>query len=277
MFNFSRKTLTICLFIASVAVPLLGRGPAPCLAASSQALTSGPAASVPESAVSPQRLERISRTYLSVPYKLDCLGEGKAPDADPLFTRKYADCQTLVEQVLVEAVQPYVGGRDAAIRLIRYRGGEVSLANRYHYCVPDWLEHPWPARDVTGEVGSGHTRSTTRTIDRAALLHGRGLSGPEAELPVETVRTAYIPRADAPAVLKRIPDGSIIVFVLNRNDIVAGHLGFVFVKHGVPVLRQASQTQHKVIDEPLLAYLERAPKRFIGIQVLQPDVAGLRR
>lgn len=236
-----------------------------------------PAAGVLESAVSPQRLEQISRKYLGVPYKLDCLGEGKAPDADPLFTRKYADCQTLVEQVMAEALKDQVGGMDAAIRLTRYRGSAVSLANRYHYCVPDWLEHPWPARDVTAEVGKGHTRSTTRTIDRAALLHGRGLSGPDADLPAETVRTAYIPRAEASSVLKRIPDGSIIVFVLGRNDIVAGHLGFVFVKHGVPVLRQASQTQHKVIDEPLAAYLGRAPKRFIGIQVLQPDVAGLQR
>jgi hypothetical protein len=32
-----------------------------------------------------------------------------------------------------------------------------------------------------------------------------------------------------------------------------------------------------VIDEPLLTYLARAPRKFVGLKVLQPDVAGLSR
>src|SRR5206468_3144095 len=105
----------------------------------------------PAGAVAPARLEAISRPYLGTPYKLDALGEGTGPDADPLFTRRCVDCQTLVEQVMAEALAPYAGGLDRATRLVRYAGGEVKLENRYHYCIPDWLEHPWPARDVTEE------------------------------------------------------------------------------------------------------------------------------
>jgi len=195
-------------------------------------------------------------------------------DSDPLFDRTRADCQTLVEQVMAEAVAPDVGGLDTAVRLIRYRGSEVRLADRYHYCVPDWLENPWPAVDVTAAIGKGLTVSTQRRIDRAALLKKRGV---QAAVPVQQVRTVYVPRAQVGRLLDRIPDGSIGILVSDRKDLVAGHLGFLFRRNGKVVLRHASQTRKKVIDEPLTTYLARAPKRFVGMQLLQPDLSGLRR
>jgi hypothetical protein len=232
------------------------------------------AATGSQDAVSPARLRALSAAYLGVPYKLDCLGEACAPDADPLFDRKRADCQTLVEQVMAEAIAPEVGGLEKAVRLTRYRGSVVGLGRRYHYCIPDWLDNPWPAVDVTGLVGEGVVKNTTRRIDRTALLASRGLS---AKIPVQRVSTAYIPREKVGTVLAKIPDGSIGIFVLNRGDIVSGHLGFLFRTNGKVVLRHASQTRRKVIDEPLTTYLARAPKRFIGMQILQPSRAGLRR
>src|SRR5688500_11151376 len=109
---------------------------------------SGPSATsareVPGEAVAPARIEALRRAYLGTCYTLDCLGEAAGPDRDPLFRRDAVDCQTLVEQVMAEAIAPWSGGLDAAGRRIRYRGGEVSLANRYHSCVPDWLTNPWP-------------------------------------------------------------------------------------------------------------------------------------
>lgn len=231
----------------------------------------------PPEAVSPRRLEALSRAYLGVPYKLDCLGEGSGPDRDPLYTRQSCDCQTLVEQVLAEALAPSVGGLEPAVRLIRYRGSEVSLNNRYHYCIPDWLQNPWPARDATAKVGGSAVRTLRRRIDRATYLSGRGGGDEARRMHVQQVTTEYIPRAAVGQLLAQIPDGSIIVFVLNRPDIVSGHLGFVF-RHGSEVtLRQASQTRHRVIDEPLSTYLARMPRSFIGIKVLQPDVSGLQR
>lgn len=249
---------------------------AACLAGVSAPTGSGASATIPPAALTPDRLEALSRPYLGTRYKLDCLGEGQGPDFDPLFTRKYVDCQTLVEQVVAEAVAPYVGGLNQAVRLIRYRDSNVCLENRYHYCVPDWLENDWPARDVTRQVSGAAVRTATRRIDRAVLLAARGARN-AAGIPVETVKEDYIPRSLVPSVASRIPGGSIAVFVLNRPNIVAGHLGFVFdTKHG-QVFRHASQTRKCVIDEPLAAYLARAPRNFIGVMVLQPDPAGLHR
>lgn len=235
-----------------------------------------PAAAVApgSSPVSSERLRAISGRYLGVPYRLDCLGEAKAPDRDPLFDRARVDCQTYVEQVMAEAIQEQVGGLDPAVRLIRYRGSAVALENRHHYCIPDWLQHPWPVTDVTARVGTGVARWADRRIDRRRFLASRG---GQSGQPVEKVRTAYIPRSQVRSILGRIPDGSIGIFVLNRPDIVSGHLGFLFRKGRTVVVRHASQTRKKVIEEPLTTYLARAPKRFIGMKVLQPDVAGLRR
>lgn len=242
----------------------------------SGARAEGKGTTVPASAVASARVAALSARYRGVPYKLDCLGEACLPDKDPLFTREYADCQTLVEQVMAEAIAPHVGGLEAAIRTLRYRDQNVSIAARHHYCIPDWLTHPWPVRDVTGEVGGKQVRSITRKIDLGRLLAGRGAAG-AGKLPVRTVTTAYIPRAQVRNVLSRIPDGSIIVFVLDRPGIVAGHLGFALRNEQGLTLRHASQRKMRVIDEPLSQYLGTARKAVIGVKVLQPDVRGLAR
>jgi len=232
---------------------------------------------VPPQAVAATRLEAISRAYLGVPYRLDCLGEGSGPDTDPLFTRKSVDCQTLVEQVMAEAIAPWVGGQQSAVRLTRYHGGKVRLENRYHYCIPDWLENPWPVADITSRIAPKVGRTVNRRIDLPTFLASRGGNPRLSPAAAQTVREAYIPRARVAAVEGRIPDGSIGVFVLGKPGIVSGHLGFLFRKKGVLLLRHASQTRKKVIEEPLAVYLGRAPAKFIGMKVLQPDVSGLQR
>jgi N-acetylmuramoyl-L-alanine amidase-like protein len=233
--------------------------------------------------VAPDRIEQLSRRYLGTPYKLDCLGEARGPDKDPLFTRKYVDCQTLVEQVMAEAIAPAAGGLDAAVRRIRYRGGQVSLENRYHYCIPDWLENPWPARDVTAAVaGESSARRKTlqtaqRRIDRPTFLASRGGNPGRSPLPLESVRTGYIPRSRIASVASRIPSGTIGVFVINKPGIVAGHVGFLFRQGNRVIFRHASQTRKRVVDELLPAYVQRAPRTVIGLKVLQPDMNGLKR
>lgn len=232
---------------------------------------------VPAQAVAPARLRALSGRYLGVPYRLDCLGEGAGPDKDPLFTRRFADCQTLVEQVMAEAIAPWTGGLDAAMRIIRYRDGKVRLENRHHYCVPDWLTYPWPARDVTAQIGGKHARAIDRRIDLPKLLAARGADPKLPDIGVRTVKTTYLPRARVAGVQAQIPDGTVVLFVLDRPDIVAGHVGFLFRQHGKVILRHASQTRKKVIDEPLLDHLARARRSVIGIKILQPDRAGLSR
>jgi hypothetical protein len=175
---------------------------------------------------------------------------------------------------MAEAVAPWTGGRRKAALLVRYRGGVAAIEDRYHFCIPDWLEYPWPVRDASEAVAGKAARVLERQIDRAALVASRGGVSSDA---VETVRTPYLPRAAVLASLPRIPSGSIAIFVLSRPGIVSGHLGFVFRHRGSLVLRHASQLRRQVVDEPLTSYVRRAPRRFVGMKILVPDPAGLRR
>ena len=234
-------------------------------------------AKVPAEAVAPARLEQISRRYLGTPYQLDALGEGSGLDADPVFTRKCVDCQTLVEQVMTEALAPYTDGMEAAGRIVRYHNQEVRFENRYHFCIPDWLENPWPAQDITREVGGKRVEEATRTIDLPKLITGRGGETSAAPHPLRQVTSPYIPRAEIEKVTDKIPDGSIALIASSNPIVVIGHCGFLFRKGDTVMLRHASQRKKEVIEQPLLEYFESAPKSFIGLKVLKSDVAGLRR
>jgi hypothetical protein len=241
------------------------------------ALMAGPAGSVGESPVSPARLERISRSYLGTPYKLDALGEAGGPDGDPLFTRKCVDCQTLVEQVMAEAIAPSVGGQARAVRIVRYREEQVRLENRYHYCIPDWLENAWPARDATAAIGGRGVKHTKRRIDLPRFLASRAGNPKLSPIKARFVPAAYIPRSRVAGLPASALDGTIAVWVLSRTDIVAGHVGFLFNKGGKTMFRHASQRRKQVIDQPVAEYATSAPKSVIGLMVLRPDMAGLKR
>jgi hypothetical protein len=217
------------------------------------------------------RLDSLSARYLGKPYALDCLGEGRGIDKDPVYDSKRVDCQTLVEQVMVDALTEPLGGRESAIRLIRYRNREVAFENRCHYCLPDWLKRPWPAAEITGEVGGTAVKSDERRIDLPRFLGEKGGNPRRSPEKARSFGFVYVPRAAVPGVLKRVPDGCIAVFVHQRRDLVASHLGFAFRRKEGVVLRHASQTRKRVIDEPLTAYLARAPKYVIGMAFLQPD------
>jgi len=225
------------------------------------------------------RLETISRRYLGVRYQLDPLGEERGPDRDPLFTRACVDCQTLVEQVLAEAL---AGDDPQAIRgwmrRLRHRGGDPRLETRFHYPVPDWLEHPWPARDVTVSVGGEGTAQVTRTHALGALITGRGGDPAPAGPATRRVTASYIPWARLAQVQSRVPDGAIGCFVARREDLVVGHVGFLFQRSGTLVLRHGSTTQHAVVDQPLDDWLAAGGRRrFLGVIVLQPTLSGLDR
>ncbi len=81
--------------------------------------------------------------------------------------------------------------------------------------------------------------------------------------------------------LKQIPSGAIIEIVrphwqlknIIGTDLDISHLGFAFWKNNVLYFRQASSNAHKVIDIPLVTYLNEASKNptigGINIQIIQ--------
>lgn len=81
--------------------------------------------------------------------------------------------------------------------------------------------------------------------------------------------------------LKQIPSGAIIEIVrpnwhlkeIIGTDLDISHLGFAFWKNNILYFRQASSTEHKVVDLPLLTYLNEASKNptigGINVQIIK--------
>lgn len=82
---------------------------------------------------------------------------------------------------------------------------------------------------------------------------------------------------------QQIPNGSIVEIIRpnwNLKDVIGtnlnvSHLGFVFKHHGKLIFRNASSIKGKVVDQPLIEYLQNARQsptiRGINIQVIRPQ------
>ncbi len=219
-----------------------------------------PDAGEADARVSPANLARISARHFGVPY-----------GHDPRVRPRRLDCQTYVEHVMAEALSPAPELFSHTLNRIRYRGGVVKMEERLVYPIPDWLESPWPARDATDELAAGAVGQMSKVIDRARHFRRPQLAHRGGYFIRQRVDTSYIPRATAGD--RHNPDGSIAIFVQQRAGIVAAHCGFLFVRNGATVLRHASQTRWAVIQEPLRAYLQRAPEHVVGLKVLLPDTS----
>jgi len=216
--------------------------------------------------LSPAKLARLSASKFGVPY-------GHDGGVHPLRF----DCQTYVEHVMAMALSPSADRFEATLNRLRYRDGVVKEVERYVYPIPDWTSGHWPARDVTQLVLAQRTSlrlapRMTKIIDRARFFRRYDLAHRGGYFAPERVNTPYIPMSEAAGL--EYPDGSIVVFVQKRPGIVAAHCGFLFRRNGVTYLRHASQTRHAVVQEPLAAFVQRAPAYMIGLKVLQPDAAG---
>lgn len=213
--------------------------------------------------LSPARLDRISAAFLGAAY---------GHDAAAWPAR--VDCQTFIELVLARALARTPAEYVPTLNRIRYRNGVVKEEERYVYVIPDWTRGDWPARDVTQEVAEGRSALMTKIIDRAAFFRRPELAHRGGYVARERVDTPYIPRETAAS--RDYPDGSIAIFVQQREGIVAAHCGWLFRRGAVTLLRHASQTRHMVIEEPLAVYLARAPRNFVGLKVLVTDLSHWR-
>jgi hypothetical protein len=214
----------------------------------------------PDPRVSPANLDRLSALSLGVPY-------GHDGSAHP----HRLDCQTYVEHVMAKALTPSNAAFEETLDRLRYRSGVAKPEERLVYPIPDWLEGSWPARDVTLEVAGQTAPQMKKVIDRARFFRRLELAHRGGYFARQEVQTPYIPIAAAAG--KEYPDGAIVIFVQQRPGIVAAHCGFLFQREGVTWLRHASQTRHAVIQEPLAAYLQRAPTYVVGLKVLLPDTS----
>ena len=142
------------------------------------------------------------------------------------------------------------------LRTIRYHNGVVAWRERNHYFF-EWGQHNvenktcrWVVMDgaidiqktVTAEPGLGRRQFPMTVIPREILLANKS----------QLVR------------------GDIIGFVTQRANLDYFHVGFVaFGDKDELLLRHASQTRHRVLDESLDRFLTRYRVRYVTL--LRPE------
>jgi hypothetical protein len=230
-----------------------------------------------------QKLLAASGRFLGITYVLGPLGEGPDGEFDrgPLVNFNGLDCTTFVEEAMATAM----GGKGTPdmdlLRRIRYKDGVISYQTRNHFTELDWLPNNIKAgflRDITAQVAGTRTGVARKTISKKAwyraktLADLKGFAGeaPEQQqarlarlralgdsMPDAQASIAYVPLADLPALLDRIPSGTVVAMVReDRPDkpTLVSHQFFIFDGPNGKIIRHAAFGK-QVMDVPAAQYI----------------------
>jgi N-acetylmuramoyl-L-alanine amidase-like len=166
------------------------------------------------------------------------------------------DCVTYCETVLAAARARDLGDFETILREIRYHNGAVAWRERNHYFF-EWGERNvangmcrWVnvngaveiAKTVDSQKGLSRRRFVMRVILRSVFLANKAL----------------------------LQSGDIIGFVSHRSDLDYFHTGFVaFGRDGTLLLRHASESHRRVVDERMDRFLAQYRVRYVT--VLRPQ------
>ena len=206
----------------------------------------------------------IGEQYVGAPYILDPLGEGVAPDSDPLIRFDTFDCTTFVETVLAD-------GNVEKLNKIRYKDGNVGFLNRNHFIESEWVPNN---HDIVENASAkyGKTAIRTVTINRAKWL--KRVHNISANPQTTTVDLEYIPYENLDKIKTDAP--LIVLFVHGKprfakkigTDMAVRHMGFLLPDG---TLRHASISAKKVVDVKFDDYVAKRKKmpNNIGVVLLE--------
>jgi N-acetylmuramoyl-L-alanine amidase-like len=162
------------------------------------------------------------------------------------------DCVTYCETVLAAARARNLGDFETILRDIRYHNGAVAWRERNHYFF-EWCRHNVENKvcrwiDMKGAV------EITKTVDSQ-----KGLGRRRFDMRV-------IPRRVFLANTALLQSGDIIGFVSHRSDLDYFHIGFVaFRRDGTLLLRHASESHRRVVDERMDRFLAQYRVRYVTV------------
>jgi Protein of unknown function (DUF1460) len=188
------------------------------------------------------RIDLISRAFRGTRYRGNTLIGGPQQPERFVVRDDAFDCVTFCETILAMARSRDYVEFETALKTIRYANAVVSWDERNHYFA-DWNrraienEIAWPV-DLAGSVTLDKTLNWGNLGTRQMAM----LCAPAASL---LARPSGLARGD------------IIGFVSRRAGLDFFHTGFVVLSpNGEPILRHASQSRRRVLDEPLRRFVD---------------------
>lgn len=225
---------------------------------------------------------RTGLQFSGMPYTASTLDKNREEELVIHFD-KY-DCVTFVETTFSlyfdsQSETPSFENYRTILQNLRYRNGRIEgYTSRLHYFA-EWIlqNRQTYFSDITEELGGGKKKINFSFMSSHAhyypLLNSKekiaAIEKSEQDLSRQTF--FVLPQEKIAQTESRIPDGSLIAFVGNHDDILIEHTGIaVHRKDGVKLLHASSQIkQVTVTEETLDAYVKKR-NHFTGIIILIP-------
>jgi len=212
-----------------------------------------------------QRVLEISAGFLGTPYAFSPLGEGEGVDADPLFRWDAVDCLTFVEETLALSLADTWEEMLPLLNDIRYEKGKPSYEARNHVMEAQWLPlnlKKGYIKSLAPSLPSRHIKQVQTQLTQETWKHaeGQSLKLPVGARPLGRFTMEMIPVAQAMPLFSKLPEGSVVVFIRadsSKRITRVRHVGFLVHGPKAPMLRHASRTFKKVVDEPIERYIRR--------------------
>jgi hypothetical protein len=199
-----------------------------------------------------QRIDFISGKLLGVRYKADTLiGGPKHPERFVVRDDAF-DCVTFCEVVLAAAIARDLDEFETSLRRIRYDQGNVQYDQRNHYFA-DWCK-----RNVENGICRPVAIEPSVVIDKTVTWH--------REFGRRHVSIVAISKETLLANAKLLAPGDIIGFTSRRASLDYYHTGLVaFGKSGELLLRNASQSRGRVVDDKMTSFVTVNPVKFVTL------------
>jgi len=199
-----------------------------------------------------QRIDFISGKLIGVRYQAETLiGSPKQPERFVVRDDAF-DCVTFCEVVLAAAIARDFVEFETLLRRIRYDRGNVQYDQRNHYFA-DWCK-----RNIENGICQPVAIEPSITIDKTVTWH--------REFGKRRVSIAAISKETLLGNAKLLAPGDIIGFASRRASLDYYHTGLVaFGKSGELLLRNASQSRGRVVDDKMATFVSVNPVKFVTL------------
>ena len=199
-----------------------------------------------------ERIDFISGKLLGIRYQANTLVGGPAYPEKFVVRDDAFDCVTYCEVVLAAAIARDMGEFETVLRRIRYDHGTVQYDSRNHYFA-DWCK-----RNVENGICQPVAIEPSVTFDKMVTWH--------REFGRQKVSISAIDKATMMNNAKRLAPGDIIGFTSGRAGLDYYHTGFVtFGRNGELLLRNASQSRGRVIDDKMATWITVNPVKYVTL------------
>jgi hypothetical protein len=199
-----------------------------------------------------RRIDFISGRLLGIRYRADTLiGGPKYPEKFVVRDDAF-DCVTFCEVVLAAAIAHNLEEFETSLRRIRYDHGAVQYDRRNHYFA-DWCKH-----NIENGICRPVVIEPSVTIDKIVTWH--------REFGRHPVSMVAISKETLLASARLLAPGDIIGFASKRASLDYYHTGLVaFGKNGELLLRNASQSRGRVVEDRMATFVSVNPVKFVTL------------